>query len=438
MTFKHVELLAPSIIAQVLALYPLPWHIRTKNIATLSMIFWMTALNLVHNVNCVTWDSDAEPRAKVWGDISVAVIVAYNFALPTSHLLLAKQLESLTSLRPHSPLYDDSARRRHRMFDLSITFATPIVGVLVHLSNMDRRYYVVESFGPMPSTYWNGWGVFWMAVIPIVIAAACAAYTFKALYNIVMRRKQMMSMIATGASVNKEQFIRLMFLTVAEGGTCSLRAVFNLMSFFNGPQPMGHRGQPIHNLTRIESVALSQVSPKGMLVLRLSYFTVVACSYVFFLCFVTSAEVKRFYGTILRRIFPCLPESRSASAMHKLGSMDTGMYSQNDIKDFTSSAFSGVDSGKLPMDKEDMNISLEDMLGTPQVGVDGRYYPRKGSAGSTSSSTKTYDEAVIHLPPMLTGTEDEKKAEREWLVHRIDSRIRCRDAPMETSMYTPY
>ncbi|OCF44175.1 pheromone a factor receptor [Kwoniella heveanensis CBS 569] len=436
MAFKHVELLVPSIIAQVLALYPLPWHIRTKNIATLSMIFWMSALNLVHNVNSVVWDQDAEPRARVWGDISVIVIVGYNFALPTSHLLLAKQLESLTSLRPHSPLYDDSARRRHRLFDLCITFAAPTIGVLVHLSNMDRRYYVVESYGPLPSTYWNGWGVFWMAVVPIIIAAACAAYTAKALYNIVMRRKQMLSMIATGASVNKEQFVRLMFLTMAELGTCGLRAIFNLMSFHNGPQPLGHLGPPIHNLTTIESIPLSAISARGMLVMQLSYFTVIACSYIFFLCFVTSAEVKRFYGTILRRLFPCLPEPRSASALHKLGSMDTGLNSARIQIHTTTSTHTSPSGGgfgfgshsqhqydrrdsasgpaswnsKSPMDKEDMNISLEDMLGTPQVGSDGRYYPRKGSASSSSSSTKTYDEEAVHLPPMLT-ENDEKKRE---------------------------
>lgn len=52
MAFAHPEYLVPSVIALVLALYPLPWHLRTGNIATLSMIFWMTLLNIVHIVNC--------------------------------------------------------------------------------------------------------------------------------------------------------------------------------------------------------------------------------------------------------------------------------------------------------------------------------------------------------------------------------------------------
>jgi pheromone a factor receptor len=90
--------------------------------------------------------------------------VGYNFGLPLAHLLLAKQLESLTSLRPRSALYDGDARRRHKRFDLAVSFVAPICGILVHLTNMDRRFYLIEAFGPMASTYWDTWGVIFMGV----------------------------------------------------------------------------------------------------------------------------------------------------------------------------------------------------------------------------------------------------------------------------------
>jgi pheromone a factor receptor len=51
MAFSRPELLIPSILALACALYPAPWHLRNRNIATLGMIFWMTSLNLVHIVN---------------------------------------------------------------------------------------------------------------------------------------------------------------------------------------------------------------------------------------------------------------------------------------------------------------------------------------------------------------------------------------------------
>lgn len=90
--------------------------------------------------------------------------VGYNFALPLSHLLLAKTLEMYTSLRPTGPLYDHISRARHRRFDLCVAILGPILGILLHLSTMDRRFYLVEKFGPMPATWWDTWGVIWMAV----------------------------------------------------------------------------------------------------------------------------------------------------------------------------------------------------------------------------------------------------------------------------------
>lgn len=55
------------------------------------------------------------------------------------------------------------------MFDLFATFAVPVVGILLHLSMMDRRFYVVEGFGPLPATYWDTWGVTGMAVSATIV-----------------------------------------------------------------------------------------------------------------------------------------------------------------------------------------------------------------------------------------------------------------------------
>jgi hypothetical protein len=51
MTLNYPELLIPSIISFVAVAYVVPWHIRIRNIATLSMSFWMLSLNMVHIIN---------------------------------------------------------------------------------------------------------------------------------------------------------------------------------------------------------------------------------------------------------------------------------------------------------------------------------------------------------------------------------------------------
>lgn len=52
MHINYPELMAPSAIGLFCVVYVLPWHVRVRNLATLSMAFWMGALNLVHLINC--------------------------------------------------------------------------------------------------------------------------------------------------------------------------------------------------------------------------------------------------------------------------------------------------------------------------------------------------------------------------------------------------
>lgn len=94
MHINYPELLVPGVIGLVCVVYVLPWHIRVRNLATLSMAFWMISSNLVHIINrkftrtfsrtrsqyspltrpCVIsaliWNEGVENKAPVWCDIS--------------------------------------------------------------------------------------------------------------------------------------------------------------------------------------------------------------------------------------------------------------------------------------------------------------------------------------------------------------------------------
>lgn len=144
----------------------------------------------------IVWVDNSTPRANWWGDISALIIGRVSSSFPTyAHgivghiqfrttmlfqLPISSSLNSSNLLHlcdPISPLYDFSARKRHRIFDISVTMGAPVVGYLIHLSNMDRRFYIIERLGPQAATYWNAWGVIWMAMVPILIALIVAVYT---------------------------------------------------------------------------------------------------------------------------------------------------------------------------------------------------------------------------------------------------------------------
>lgn len=75
-----------------------------------------------------------------------ALTVGYNYGLPLSHLLLARQLEGLTTLRKRSVLYDDRLKKTRLTIDWSMAVALPIIGILLHLTQQVRRFLSASLF----------------------------------------------------------------------------------------------------------------------------------------------------------------------------------------------------------------------------------------------------------------------------------------------------
>lgn len=76
-----------------------------------------------------------------------ALTVGYNYGLPLSHLLLARQLEGLTTLRQRSVLHDDRLRKTRLAVDLSLAIAIPVVGILLHLTQQASLPLSVANMG---------------------------------------------------------------------------------------------------------------------------------------------------------------------------------------------------------------------------------------------------------------------------------------------------
>ena len=65
----HRELPAASILAAILVLLPTPWHWRAGNVATLAMIVWLFAVNVIYAVDSLIWTHTVARVALVWCDI---------------------------------------------------------------------------------------------------------------------------------------------------------------------------------------------------------------------------------------------------------------------------------------------------------------------------------------------------------------------------------
>ena len=66
----HPEFPYVSLLAAALVLVPIPWHWRAGNVATLAMIAWLFASNVIYGVDAIVWRDNAAVVVPVWCDIS--------------------------------------------------------------------------------------------------------------------------------------------------------------------------------------------------------------------------------------------------------------------------------------------------------------------------------------------------------------------------------
>lgn len=110
----HRELPAASILAALLVLVPTPWHWRAGNVATLAMIVWLFAVNVIYAVDSLIWSHTVAKVALVWCDISMclAIIPFLSFVLTYCALQVPKSSSAqISRFPPHACVYAYTSSR---------------------------------------------------------------------------------------------------------------------------------------------------------------------------------------------------------------------------------------------------------------------------------------------------------------------------------------
>ena len=138
---------------------PFAWHVKNRNIAASSLIFWIVLTNLFNFVNSLIWandDLDSWWHGYVLCDIEVKLMNAANVGIPASVAAIMRSLALVldtdrTVLRPTS-----AQRRRRLALDILLCFGAPAYMILVHYFVQNIRYYIFAISGCVPS-FDNSW-----------------------------------------------------------------------------------------------------------------------------------------------------------------------------------------------------------------------------------------------------------------------------------------
>ncbi|KZV82019.1 fungal pheromone STE3G-protein-coupled receptor [Exidia glandulosa HHB12029] len=298
---NHYELPVGAFLAVVLALLPLPWHWKARNVATLSLIAWLVVVNLCRGVNSIIWLDNVRIHAHWWCDISTKLFIGISTALPASSFCITRNLEHIASTRVAVTTAADKRRRRN--IDLCITVGFPVLTMILHYVVQGHRFDIVDYVGCQPAIYVSIPALFILYIPPLVLSVGSLTFASLALRHFLIRRVEFERHLRDSQSaLTTSRYMRLMALAVCEifwGTTLGAYVVFLNISV-DGLRPWTSWADVHYNFSRVAVYPRYLIGSWQKQNLFLSWWITPATALLFFIFFGFSEEALEGYAGALR------------------------------------------------------------------------------------------------------------------------------------------
>ncbi|KAJ6498430.1 Rcb2.42 [Mycena vitilis] len=308
-----------AFIASALVLVPLPWHLRARNIATLSIILWLFILNLTYGANAVIWAGNADIAAPVWCDIVTKIKIGATFALPSSCLCLALQLYAIAS-----SLRTTTRGRRGAILDFTLCFGLPIIIMVLHYIVQGHRFDIFEDFGCRPAIYISLASLFLVDLPPIVAALLALVYCAMALFHFFRRRIAFTrTMEASDSGLTTSRYIRLMSMTMVLGTwNAIIISISTWATYGEGLRPWTSWSDVHFNFSRIQPYTIASIPQSILRLTSLLWAAVPISSLFFFFFFAFGNDAMKEYRHLFRWINKSVRRNSSTRVTSEIGPMD--------------------------------------------------------------------------------------------------------------------
>nr|AER30325.1 mating pheromone receptor a1 [Sporobolomyces pararoseus] len=291
---------------------PSSWHLRARNTATLTYIFWCLVNVLPLAINSLVWRHRSDITAPIYCDIVTKLRVGGEVGIPASILCLTRQLESIAAAR--QAYFNEKDRRRRRIEELALGLGFPFLVMILHTVVQGHRYDIVERVGCVVAVYWSLPAVLLVQIWGIVFLLASCVYAALAARLFLARRKQFASVLESSKSaISTSRFVRLIALSVVEIAFALPILLFlrlyslihePLLPYVNWAFVHENFGNIYHTRIDMLEVNVPQVA-KAMF--EISYWLYPVSSTLFFLFFGLGDEAistYREWGKALKNLFP--------------------------------------------------------------------------------------------------------------------------------------
>lgn len=298
-------------ICCVLDLFPLFFHWRAGNIATIAMGLWTFGALLIVTVNTIVWHGSIENRYPIWGDIATAWLAVYSFAVSCCAFCIQYRLWSIA--RTRRVFFTHKEKKRQNYVTYFICYGAPLIFKVVHYVNQGHRYDLYEDLGPHQTNYNTPVALATYFVFDQIVCIIATIFSFMTVICILKHRKEFNAVISSSVKINRSRYFQLLSLAAV---TVSIHLPFTLWMYVNDIV-----GYPIHpwiswedthsNWMRIAYITrfMLSISPGEKVALSISYWTLPLCGILYFLLFGFGEEAMMQYNAVfdaIRRPFGAL------------------------------------------------------------------------------------------------------------------------------------
>lgn len=169
-----------ALITLIIDTPPFVWHIRNRNLAASSLVFWVIIANLMNFINPLIWPTDDIQHwwhGQILCDIEIKLMMAINFGVVGSMLCIMRNLAKALDTEQAILSPSKAQRRRQTIIDCLFCFGGPIYVMLIHYIVQPNRYYIFAISG-CTSSFDNSWPKLALVFIwPPIICLVDAYYS---------------------------------------------------------------------------------------------------------------------------------------------------------------------------------------------------------------------------------------------------------------------
>ncbi|KAJ6498397.1 pheromone A receptor-domain-containing protein [Mycena vitilis] len=304
----HPELAFGAFLASALVLVPLPWHWRSRNTTTFSMILWLFVSNLTYAINSIIWAGRTDNVVPVWCDIVTKIDIGATAALPACCLSLALQLWRVSSI-------SHTSRKTILMVDLGLCWAFPVIVMALHYIVQGHRFDIIEDIGCRPTTYVSIPAILLLYGPIAIVVALTFIFSALALRAFYIRRRAFTAFLQDRNSpLTPRRYIRVMVITfILATWEATVIGIVYAITFSVPLRPYTSWADVHSGFSLVAQFPSVLMPPNVLMWTYISWWTIPISGFSFFLSFSFGNDAAKEYGPLLRWL-KCRPPCSKVQA----------------------------------------------------------------------------------------------------------------------------